>query len=119
MGAVRCASREAGSNLFRPPSPSETFSRYGPLPAGLHQHNSQTPCPVHGHEPGHRHGSPGDHSSRPPTLAFDHLGAPGGSNIPELRALHTHHQRLREDLYNAHRHSIEVRKPGKVSSTFR
>ncbi len=71
---------------------------------GLHQHSSQVPCPVHGHEAGHHHGSPGDHGSRAGRLPFEGPGV-GGS---DFRGIHSHHARLRDEMYNMNRIPIEV-----------
>ena len=107
LSSARCNPLEAPSSLFRPPSPSEGFSRY-PLMHGIHQHNSQGPCPVHGHEAGHhQHGSPGDHAPRNSRIPFEGLAA-SSSNLSDFRGMHSHHQRMRDDLYSMNRLSLEV-----------
>lgn len=99
---------ESPAGLFRPPSPSESLSRYQ-LMHGMHQHNSQGACPVHGHESGHHHGSPRDHAGRPGRLPFDGI-SPRSGPLPEYRGLHSHHQRIREEMYGMNRIPVEVSK---------
>eukprot|EP00794_Sanderia_malayensis_P018873 gene18873-20773_t len=104
LAGARCNPLDGPSSLFRPLSPTEGFSRY-PMMPGVHQHSSQGPCPVHGHEAGHHHGSPGEHSSRGNRLPFDGLGS------SDFRGMHPHHPRLRDEMYNMNRLPVERREP--------
>ena len=74
---------------------------------GMHQHNSQGTCPVHGHEPGHHHGSPRDHAARPGRLPFDGI-TPRAGPLSEYRGVHSHHQRMRDEIYGINRIPVEV-----------
>jgi len=107
MNSIRSHPMESHGSLFRPPSPAENLSRYQ-LVHGLHQHNSQGACPVHGHESGHHHGSPRDHAGRPGRLPFDGM-PPRSGPISEYRGIHPHHQRMRDELYSINRIPFERR----------
>lgn len=97
---------EGPASLFRPPSPSDSFSRY-PLMHGMHQHGSQGSCPVHGHETGHHHGSPRDLPARSGRLPFEGI-APRTGPISDMRGVHSHHQRMRDEIYGINRVPLEV-----------
>eukprot|EP00795_Rhopilema_esculentum_P001174 gene1174-15533_t len=107
INGVRCNPIESPASLFRPPSPSDNFSRYQ-LAHGMHQHSGQGPCPVHGHESGHHHGSPRDHGSRPGRLPFEGI-TPRSGPLPDFRGIHSHHQRIRDEIYGMNRIPVERR----------
>ena len=106
MNNIRPHSMESRGSLFRPPSPSDSLSRYQ-LMHGIHQHNSQGACPVHGHESGHHHGSPRDHAGRPGRLPFEGITA-RSAPLSEYRGMHPHHQRMRDEIYGINRLPFEV-----------
>ena len=106
MNSLHYPPRDNPTSVMRPPSPSD-LARYGPFapqPRPVHQHNShgsQSSCPVHGHEGGHRHE---EHASRPPGLPFDPI-----NHLPRDFHHGQHPARMREEMQYLHRnHSIDV-----------